>query len=182
MTLKTYRNIKLAVVVVVAAITSQAVIFKSYLLPIATMVVAALLLWYARGRVQDIVADERDYALGGQSALLAIQIYAWIAASAMFVLYALRDYNPAFEPMGLVLSVSTCLLMLLYAFIFKYYSKISLSQKKTFYILLIVVVAIITTIVCLRVFSGEDEWICQNGTWQPHGHPSFSAPSVECKR
>lgn len=124
MTLKKYKSIKLAVVIIVSIVASQAVIFKNYIFPIATMIIVSLLLIYLRGRVKGVLADERDYAIGGKSALLAIQIYAWIASISMFLFYSFRDFNPAFEPIGMVLAFSTCILMLLYAFIFRYYNQI----------------------------------------------------------
>jgi len=33
----------------------------------------------------------------------------------------------------------------------------------------------------LRFHSSEDTWICKNGQWVKHGHPSFPAPSRPCE-
>lgn len=32
----------------------------------------------------------------------------------------------------------------------------------------------------MRFFSGEDNWICENGKWIKHGNPSNPPPSKEC--
>jgi len=32
----------------------------------------------------------------------------------------------------------------------------------------------------IRVFSGEDNWICQNGQWVKHGSPSAPKPQTPC--
>jgi len=42
---------------------------------------------------------------------------------------------------------------------------------------LFLVVALIAT---LRLFSGEDAWICENGTWIKHGNPDGPPPRRPC--
>jgi len=181
MTLKQYQRVKLVFVIVLAIIFSQSVIFKNYLIPIAVMIASSLVLMFLRRRVKGIIADERDFAVGGKSALLSIQIYAWLATISMFVFYGLRDINPAYEPIAMTLAFSTCLLMLVYAAIFRYYSHFKLSDKKIIYLALVIALFFAVMVIFLRVFSGEDNWICQKGTWQKHGNPSFSAPSTQCR-
>lgn len=181
MTLKQYQRLKLAFTIVLAFVFSQSLIFKNYLLPIALLVVSTLVLIYLRRQVKEVVADERDRAIGGRSALLAIQIYSWVAALAMFVLYALRDLNPAYEPIGMTLAFSTCLLLLLYSGIFRYHDRIKFTSRKTLYVALISLLFLALAIFSLRLFSGEDDWLCQDGAWVKHGQPDFSAPSVPCK-
>lgn len=39
----------------------------------------------------------------------------------------------------------------------------------------------ILTILRLFVGGGEDTWICQNGQWVEHGHPSASMPTKPCQ-
>ena len=181
MTLKKYQQIKLIIVVAIAIIFSQSIIFQNYLIPIATLVVSSLVLILLRRQVKEVVADERDYALAGKSANLAIQIYSWIAVIAMFVLYNLKDVNPSYEPIAMTLAFSTCALMFIYSLIFKFQNKIKFTQSKRKYIIFAVLLAILLSIFTLRLFSGEDNWICQNGQWVEHGHPSFAAPTVPCK-
>lgn len=182
MTIKQFQYLKLAVVVIIAILASQAIVYKIYLLPVAALVVASLLLIFLRRRVTGIMADERDYATAGKAALWAMQIYAWVAVIAMFVLYGLRDLNPSYEPMAMTLAFSTCLLLLMYAVIFRYYQKFSLGDKKIIYIVLAVILFLIIAMAALRIFSGEDNWICQNGQWIKHGQPSFPPPAVECNK
>jgi uncharacterized membrane protein len=181
MTLKQYQRIKLIVTVILAFVFSQAIVLKTYILPIALLIASSLLLLMLRRKVKEIVADERDYATAGKSALWAMQIYSWVAVIAMFIFYALEDINPAYEPIAITLAFSTCLLMLLYSIIFRYYNKFSLTDKKLIYIALAVVFFIIIAIAGLRLFSGEDDWICQDGKWIEHGHPDFPAPTRLCK-
>ncbi|MEI6835426.1 MAG: DUF2178 domain-containing protein [Candidatus Falkowbacteria bacterium] len=181
MTLKNYQKIKLVFVFFLALIFSQTIYYKNYLIPIALMIVSSLILMWLRRRVKGVVADERDYATGGKSALLTIQVYAWIASISMFILYALRDANPSYEPIAMTLAFSTCILMLLYAVIFRYFDNFKFSDKKTIYSFLIFILFLVLAVFSIRLFSGEDNWVCRNGAWQKHGQPSFPAPSTECK-
>ncbi|MDD5032265.1 MAG: DUF2178 domain-containing protein [Patescibacteria group bacterium] len=181
MSKKKYQLVKLSLMILLAIIFSQAIIFKNYLISISLLIVSSLILLYLRRQVKEIIADERDYAIGGKAALLSIQIYSWIAVISMLLVYGLRDLNPAYEPIGLTLAFSTCLLMLLYGVVFRYYDKVKLTGKKSLYAVFVFLLFLIIAIATLRLFSGEDNWVCENGKWTPHGHPSFLAPTVNCK-
>jgi uncharacterized membrane protein len=181
MTIKKYQKIKLIITVVLAVIFSQSIIYKNYLIPLTSLIIASLGMILLRRQVKEVVADERDYALAGKSASWAIQIYSWIAVAAMFILYSLKDLNPAYEPIAMTLAYSTCFLMLTYSLMFKFQNKIKFTRDKTKFLIFIIVLSIFTTFFTLRLFSGEDNWVCQNGQWQKHGHPDFPAPSIPCK-
>lgn len=181
MTLKRYRTIKLAIVFVIAFIFSQSIINKNYIIPLITLALSSLLLIQLRKKVTDIIADERDYTNGGKAALLAMQIYSWVAVVAMFVLYASRDLNPIYEPVGMTLAYSTCLLMIIYTVVFSIYNKSGLKENKWRIIVSVSILALFLIFFSIRLFSGEDNWMCQNGEWIKHGNPSFPAPTIECK-
>lgn len=181
MTLKKYQRIKLVLTFVLAFVFSQAIVLRSYLLPIVLLIAVYLLLLLLRRQVKEIIADERDYETAGRAALLAMQIYSWIAVIGMLILYAFRDTNPAYEPVAMALAFSTCFLMLLYGVIFRYYNRISLSDKKLWYIIIVLILFFILAIATIRLFSGEDDWICKDRQWQEHGHPDFPAPTTPCK-
>jgi len=181
MTLKQYTAIKLVIVVAIAMIFSRSILLGNYILPLTALAIAALALFYLRSRVSDVIADERDYLAGGKAALLAIQVYSWLAIILMLVLYANRAVNPAYETIAMTLAFSTCGLMLLYALLFRYHDKVKFSNKKILYGLFALGLLIVATVVGLRLLSGEDNWICQNGEWTKHGKPTFPAPTVACE-
>ena len=54
--------------------------------------------------------------------------------------------------------------------------------KKYYRIILLAIIAIIVIILCIRFFSGEDDWICQNGEWVKHGNPSVEKPIIPCEK
>jgi len=181
MTSKQYKKIKLIITVIIAIIFGQSIVLENYILPIITLIISSLILLILRKKVKDIMIDERDRELGGKSALIAIQIYSWIAVVAMFILYAFRSINPFYEPIGMTLAYSTCILMLIYSLIFRFYNKETFSKNKKKYIIFATSLAIFIAFFSVRFFSGEDNWVCENGQWIKHGHPDFQTPTVECK-
>lgn len=182
MTLKTFKRIQMGIAFVLAISFSQAIVFQIWLIPVFLVVVGFLTMLILRRRVTEIIADERDYATGGRAAILSLQIYSWIATICMFILYALKARNPAYEPIAVTLAFSTCILMLLYAAIFKYYNRFKLTDKRWLYTAVIMVLFFFMAIFTLRVFSGEDDWICQGGQWVKHGQPDYPAPVVKCEQ
>jgi len=181
MTSKKFQRIKFVFVFVIALTFSQAIILKNFIIPLIVLIASSLILMLLRRQVKEVMADERDYALGGKSALWAIQVYSWTATIFMIVLYSFRDINPFYEPIANTLAFSTCLLMLLYAAIFRYHSNFKFSNKKSIYLVLMVILFLMIFLFSARLFSGEDDYICVNGSWQKHGNPSFPAPNVNCK-
>ncbi len=177
---KTYQKWRMGIVFVLAMAISQSVIFNNYVIPVILMIVASLVLWYLRSRVKEVIADERDYAVGGRAALLAIQVFGWLAAMGSFILYSQKAINPMYEVVGTTLSYSVLFLFLVYGLIFRYYSKFKFD-KRSIYLMIAIMIIVIVTGFGIRLFSGEDNWICQNGSWQKHGQPNFPAPTTECK-
>jgi uncharacterized membrane protein len=181
MTLQSYQRVKLITVVLVSFSISMSITMRNFYVPVIVTIIASLVLLQLRKSVKEIIADERDYEVAGKSALLAIRVFGWISLIPIFALYAFREQNPAYEAIGMTLAFSICILMLLYAVIFRFYHKITFSDKKTLYAVLVLIGFLIFAIATLRVFSGEDNWMCQNGQWVQHGHPDFPAPQIECK-
>lgn len=121
MTLKQYNIVRLAVVAILAAFVSNSIILHNYVVPLAAVAVASLVLLYLRGRVGEIIADERDYEIAGKAARWAMQVYAWIAISGFFIIYAVLGNDPVWGAVAYALSYSACLLILLYAVIFRFF-------------------------------------------------------------
>jgi len=179
LSLKNYHKIRIGLVIVMSIIFSQSITFGNYIIPIFTMIIGSLILLFLRRKVTEIIADERDYEIWWKAALLAIQIFSWFAAVSMFVLYALKEANPSYEPIAVTLAMSTCLLMLIYGFIFRFYNRISNFDIK---LLLSWAVLLIVLIVAVRTFSWEDNWVCNNWEWIKHGNPQFSKPNITCEK
>ena len=181
MTLKKYQQIKTILTIIMAVIFSQFFFGRNFIWPLITLISGSSILILLRSRVKEIIADERDYALAGKSASWSVQIYSWVAVFAMLILYYFKDLNPSYEPIAMTLAYSTCLLMLIYSLIFKFQSRAKFTKDKNKFILFVIILAIFTAIFTLRFFSGEDNWVCQNGQWVEHGSPDFAAPKSICK-
>ncbi len=169
------------IVAVLLGITfSQAVIFNSMTIPVISAIIGVLILLILRRRVKEIIADERDWAVGGKSAMLTLQIYSWIAVVGTLMLYANRGMNPSYEPIAVTLAFSTCFLIILYSVIFKYHDKFKFSENKVLYAVIGGIAVIVLLVFGMRLLSGEDGWRCEQGAWVKHGQPSFPAPQAKC--
>ena len=123
LTFKQYNTIRLIMVMVLAIVIGNMIVLKNFFVPIILVVVSSLLLMFLRKKVKGVIADERDYDLARKSAFLAMQVYSWIAVVLMFLFYALSDTNPYYYPIAMTLAFSTCGLMLLQSFIFRFLNK-----------------------------------------------------------
>ncbi len=183
MTIKKYKYIRLIVISFLAILVSQSIIFRNYLLPIIGIVLSSSLLFYLRSKLKnEFLADERDYKIGGDAARWAIQIFNTFAVIVMIILYAQQDLNPSFLPIATTLAYSVCFLMILYSLIFRYLDKATFAKNRKLYIIIGIVLILMVAFSGLKLFSAEDNWICQNGQWVQHGHPAFPAPSVACTK
>ena len=43
-------------------------------------------------------------------------------------------------------------------------------------------VAFLFSMMSLRIISGEDDWVCENGEWAAHGHPETPKPDKLCEK
>jgi len=54
-------------------------------------------------------------------------------------------------------------------------------MKKILLPVLAVIIIVVLAVVAARVFTKEDDWICQGGEWVKHGNPSTPKPIGTCK-
>lgn len=59
-------------------------------------------------------------------------------------------------------------------------ARISNMKNKKLVIIFVGILIILSAIFLIRIFSGEDDWICENGSWIKHGNPSSDIPSESC--
>jgi uncharacterized membrane protein len=178
--LGTYRIIRIVASMVIAGTVSYGVVTDNMLWPVLAVTLGIVVLVIARNAVKEVTADERDYALAGHAARWAMQVFSALGVLTMFILLWQRAANPMFETIAYVLSYAICALMLLYS-LFYYYQQARLGTNRALWSVVFVVAALIGfAIVGLRLFGGEDDWICENGQWVEHGHPDSAMPTSEC--
>jgi uncharacterized membrane protein len=118
MTLKQYTVARMVIAALLAAFIASSVVRHDFFWPVVAMAAAILLLLFLRSRVREVLADERDYTLGGTAARWTIQIFSIAAVLGMFGFSALQERDAAYAVIASVLAYSTCALMLLYSVIF----------------------------------------------------------------
>lgn len=123
MTKKTFQKYKMAVVVVVGLITGVSVPNDNWQLPIVTIIIAWVLLSFLRGRVRDVIADERDYRLVGKASLYAITTYNMLAVIIGLILYISGKHDAVLYSVGNTLLYSVGFLMVIYTILFKIYER-----------------------------------------------------------
>jgi len=123
MTVKNFKIIKILIIVLIAVLASQSVIHRNFIVPIMGIALGSAVLFYFRRRVKGVMADERDYKIGGRAAILTIQIYSWVSVVIMFFLYSRVDSNPSFEFAASLLAFLVCFSLILYSILFKYFNK-----------------------------------------------------------
>ncbi len=192
MTLKKYHYYRLAIVILLAAGISSLVATGNYLLPLAAVALAWLILYNLRQHVDGVLADECDYALAGQAARYSISAFSVLLVIAFFVLMHFAQGNQDLYNFASILSYLACFLLLLNAIIFqslrmRLQLKAAKPNRQTRWrsILLYIFIALFLagiTASTLRLVSGEDDWICDQGQWVKHGQPSAPMPSGSCKK
>ncbi len=188
MTLKKYRYYRLALAMILAASISSLVATGNYLLPLIAATFAWLIMYNIRQHVDGILADECDYALAGKSARYTLSAVSMLMMVAFFILMHFAKNNEAFHNLAMLLAYLTYTLLLINASIFQYL-KLKMKPDKTNYrdwlktfaiYALIALIFASTFIGGIRLFSGEDDWICRQGTWQKHGQPTAPMPQTPC--
>ncbi len=124
MTKNHYHACRLAIIVVLAMSISIAISLNHYYLPLVFMLSAIAGIYYCRGQLKtdDVMVDERDYKVAGDAARYTIYIYGWIGAVATFILMAFSGKQGKLYVLSLYLAFSVCFLLLMNAFLFKYFS------------------------------------------------------------
>lgn len=181
MTLQSFHLAKILVTAVLAALISIAVVQRNYLLAVAALAIAILLKYILRRQVNEVIEDERDYEAAGKAARLSISAFSVLAAVATFALLYFRDQNPFYEVVGSVLAYSVCALLIFYSLVFKYYDGGVSAKSKALYTALAVLFVLGFAVAGARLFTPEDTWICEKGSWVEHGHPSAPMPTAPCK-
>lgn len=190
MTIKQYQGYRMAIVIMLSASISVAISMGNYITPIIAIAAGMILLSLGRQKVKGVLADERDYNMAGTAARYSITIFSFIMMFGVFGFLAFQDQNPEFANIAALLAYLTCGLMLINAVIFHFLKAKESSDKqgliKSFkhylpFLLLALVIAFILVVASLRMFTPEDEWICDNGAWVKHGQPDASMPTGICR-
>jgi len=123
MSKRTFFITKIITVITLAILVSASVNLGNYILPVVAIITASCLLYFCKGKVKEVVADERDYEIAGRAGKNAMTIYSLVMAITGTVLMALSKTYPELESLALIMVYSVCFLVFLYAILFKIYSR-----------------------------------------------------------
>lgn len=192
MTLKNYNRYRLIIVILLASLISVFIGQGNYILPIIIAALAALILYNLRQHIDGVFADECDYALAGKAARYTLTATGIALMIAFFLLMQFAGGNTELYNLASILSYLACIILLLNAAIFQFL-KMKLAGKSArddkkikarsiLMYLLFAFFAAFLVVSSIRLFSGEDSWICRDGQWIEHGHPSAPRPQTECQK
>lgn len=190
MTIKQYQVLRLVVSMLIAMTVSISVTMDNYLAPAIAVTVGLIVLTGARRKVKGVIADERDYSLAGQAARYSLSIFTILLLIGVFGCLAFRDATPELFNIAIFLAYLACALMIINSLVFRFLKARLADDKQNFstrlkhylpHFLLALILAFILVIATLRIFSPEDDWICQNGAWIQHGQPSAAMPTETCR-
>lgn len=181
MSYKQFRFAKIFIAMFIGFASGQAIVLNNYWVIIVAIAIGMALSFFLRGRVKEIIADERDYEIAGKSARYTMTAFSIIGCVLSLVFMSLRHLNPIYETIGSVMAYTVCIYLLCYGLIFNYLSKAFTTKKKIWFTISAVILISMVVLGSIRLFSGdEDGWICADGQWQQHGHPSSPAPTRDC--
>jgi len=129
MTLKQYTIVRIGIVMLLSAFIASSIVRHDYFWPIVAMVLAMLVLFALRSRVKEVLADERDYVLGGKAARCAMQLFSLAAVIVMFIFLNLGESDPQMTVIAHVLAYSVCALMLLYSALFGIFRRFNIPVR-----------------------------------------------------
>lgn len=181
MTAHSLKTAKIVVFIISAALAAYATATGRYFWLLLIFVVASMVLFMLRRRVKEVLADERDRAVAGQAALVAMYGFCWIAACAALAAFALRSANQYNETIALTLAYSTCVIMVAYVLVYRFYDRLTHLKHRGWFIAVGLILLAVIAIGGLRLLSPEDDWFCEHGQWVKHGNPSIPMPSLPCK-
>lgn len=192
MTLKNYNRYRLIIVILLASLIFVFIGQGNYILPIIIAALAALILYNLRQHIDGVFADECDYALAGKAARYTLTATGIALMIAFFLLMQFAGGNAELYNLASILSYLACIILLLNAAIFQFL-KMKLAGKSArddkkikarsiLMYLLFAFFAAFLVVSSIRLFSGEDSWICRDGQWIEHGHPSAPRPQTECQK
>ena len=95
----------------------------NFIFAIATFLIAIIIMILLKRKVKGILNDERVYKIGGKASRMVLVVFAFIMAFAGIIFVSLKNTYPEYFLLGNILLLLECAMMLLYAILFKYYSK-----------------------------------------------------------
>ena len=117
---KQYTICRLSIIILLSLSIAISISLNNYYLPIILTITAFFIMSYIKKQLktEDVLADERDYKIAGDSARYTIYIYAFIGVIGAFVLMAISQKEGLLYILSQYLAISVCFIMILNSIIF----------------------------------------------------------------
>ncbi len=121
---KTLRRWTAIIAVVLAAVVAGSIIANNFIIPLAAVVVAMVLIYVLKRRVTEVTKDERTVLLYQKAATATISICVPIMALVGIILFALRErLSSEMAAAGYVLAYVACFLLLVHSALYSFYAR-----------------------------------------------------------
>ena len=124
MSYNTYRKWQAIMGMIIGGVTGASVGMGNWIAPIITIVICVSVMMVIRGRVKEIVADERTFTIAEKAARLTLQIVAiGMAIIGAIFLVISRGESSTLTQTGFALVYATCALLVINYIAYYYYNK-----------------------------------------------------------
>lgn len=120
---KTYTICGIIIVMCLGAVIGWSVEVGNPILLIPAFVMSISLLYLCKGRVKEVIEDERTYRISERASKKTLEIFITVTAITSGILIASRDRYPELKNLGFTLAYLTCGLLIMYLLFYGYYAK-----------------------------------------------------------
>jgi uncharacterized membrane protein len=124
MSYKTFKLIRLVVVIILGGLVAWAAANGNAWVPVPAVIGTVIVLLIFRRGVKEITVDERTFSIAYKASRIAFVVFALGAVTLGATLLALgKSGQPELKPIGFTLCYAICALVLIYSIAFKYYNR-----------------------------------------------------------
>jgi uncharacterized membrane protein len=125
MSLKTYKNWRTVITVMIAAIAAVSVTIGNVYVLVSAVVIGMIILFLLRRIVKGVVRDERTYAIAYKASRLTMSVVGVGMAIVGAILLALsqKDFSSSLAQAGFALEYAVCALLVINLAAYTYYSR-----------------------------------------------------------
>ena len=121
---KSYTIFRILVVIAIGIAVGWSVTSGNAIVPIPVVLIGIVLLYFIRGKVKDVLEDERLNKIREKSSRVTFQIFGITAAIAGAVMLALsKNMYPGLASIGFTLIYSVCALLILDYIAYAYFAR-----------------------------------------------------------
>jgi uncharacterized membrane protein len=125
MSIKTYRNWRLALIAIISALAAVSVIMGNAYILIAAVVIGMIVIFILRRRVKEVLYDERTCTIAYKAARLTVSVVGigMAVAGAIFLAFNRDNLSSTPAQVGFALLYATCGLLVINQAAYTYYNR-----------------------------------------------------------